>query len=100
MVPACCDKGSRLSFIAIEDRNDDRDVWEMGSTAIGIVQDIGVAAPDSAPVACIAAAIDDGANALAHRSEVDRDVRRIGDQRTARVENGAAEVEALLDVDR
>ena len=51
-------------------------------------------------VAAAAALADDGADALAHRAEVDRYVRRIGDQAAARVEQGAGEVEPLLDVHR
>ena len=97
--PARRDEGRRLGvFVAIEDRNDHRDVGQVRAAAIGIVEHIGVAAPDAAPVARSAARLDDRADALAHRAEVHRDVRRIGDQRALRVEDRAGEIEPLLDV--
>ena len=52
MVPARRDEGGRLGvFVAVEDRHDHRDVGQVRSAAIGIVEHIGVAAPDAAPVA-------------------------------------------------
>ena len=51
MVAARRDEGRRLGLVAVEDRHDHRDVGQMRAAAIGIVQHIGVAAPDAAPVA-------------------------------------------------
>ena len=44
--------------------------------------------------------VDDHLDGLAHRAQVDRDVRRVGDQAAVGVEDRAGEVEPLLDVDR
>ena len=41
---------------------------------------------------------DDRANRFAHRAQVHRHVRRIGDQRTLGIEQGAAEIQSFLDV--
>ena len=43
---------------------------------------------------------DDRLDRLAHRAEVNGHVRGVGDEVTIGIEHGAAEVEALLDVDR
>ena len=47
-----------------------------------------------------AAAVDDRLHALAHRAQVHRHVRRVGDQVALGVEQRAREIEPLLDVDR
>jgi hypothetical protein len=43
---------------------------------------------------------DDGLDALAHAAQVHRHVRRVGDQVAVGIEQRAAEVQPLLDVDR
>ena len=83
-----------------EDRHDDGDVRKMRATVVGGVQHIGVTALHAPAVGRISARADDGANALAHRAQMDRDVRSIGDQGTGGVEDGTGEVQPLLDVDR
>ncbi len=83
-----------------EHRHDDGDVGQMGAAVVRGVQHIDVAAPHAAPVGAAAARGDDRADALAHRPQVDRDVRGVGDQGAARVEDGARKVQPLLDVDR
>ena len=55
MVAARRDEGGGLGLLAIEDRHDDGDVGQMRAAAIGIVEHIGVAAADAAPVARAAA---------------------------------------------
>ena len=56
VVAARGDEGRRLGLLAVEDRDDDRDVGQMRAAAIGIVQHIGVAAPDAASVPSLARA--------------------------------------------
>ena len=99
MMPARRDEGRWLCVVAIEDRHDHRDVRQMRAAAIRIVEHIGVAAPDAAPVPRLAARLDDPADALAHRAQMHRDMRRVGDQRALGVEDRAGEIEPLLDVD-
>ena len=101
MVSARRDKGrGRLVAVIVEHRDDHRDVGQMGSAAIGVVEDICVAAPDAAPVRRLASRLDDRPDALAHRSQMHRDMRGVGDQRARRVEQGAGKIEPLLDIDR
>ena len=87
-------------FVAFhEHRHDDGDVGEVVRAAvIGGVERVGVAAPDTAAVAGTLA--QDRAHAFAHRAEVYRHVRGVGDQPTLAVEDRAREVEPLADVDR
>ena len=81
MVSSRRDERGGLTIIAIENRNDHRDIGQVGAAAIGIVEDIGVAAADAAPVPRAPARFDDGVDTLAHRAEVHGDMRRVGDQR-------------------
>ena len=76
------------------DRRHDGDVGQMRTAVIWIVQYIDIAA------AHLRIAVDDGADRLAHRTEVHRHVRRVGDQRAGCIEQRAAEIQALLDIDR
>ena len=99
VVAARRDKCGGPRLVAIEDRDDDGDVRQMRAAAVGVVQDIGVAAADAAPVRATPACFDDGADAFAHRAQVHRNVRRVGDQRSALIEHGAGKIEPLLDVD-
>ena len=99
MVAPGGDECRRLGFLGVEHRNNHSDVRQMGPATIGIIQHISIAGADSAAIAAIAARVDDPADALAHRAEVHRDVRRIGDQRALGVKYRAREVEPLLDVD-
>ena len=72
----------------------------MRPPAIGIVEDIGVAAPETAPVAPRSARLDHPSDTVAHAAEMHRDMRGIGDQRALGIEQRAGEIEAFLDVDR
>ena len=56
MMAARRDEGRGLGLVAVEDRHDHGDVGQVGAAAIGIVQHIGVAAADAAPVAGAATA--------------------------------------------
>ena len=66
MMAASGEISGGLGFVAVEDRDYDRYVREVRPTAIGIVQHVRVAAPDTAPVAPLPARLDDRADALAH----------------------------------
>ena len=97
--PRAATKAEGWSLVAIEDRDDHRDIGQMRAAAIGIVQDIGIPAPDAAPVPSLPARIDDSSDALAHRPEVHRNVRSVCDKSALVVKNRAGEVEPFLDVD-
>ena len=57
MVPARRDERRRLVLVAVEHRHDDRDVGQVRAAAIRVVEHIGIAAPDAAPVARAARAL-------------------------------------------
>ena len=80
--------------VVVEDRLDRRDVGEVGAAVVRGVHHVDVAGHHGRVVA------DRRLDRLAHRPEVHRHVGGVGDQVAARVEDGAAEVESLLDVDR
>jgi len=80
---------------ADEDRSNHGDVRQMSSAIVGRVARKHVALHHCGPVAR-----DDRRNAIAHRSEMHGHVRGIGDEVTVRVEDGAGEIEPLLDVHR
>ena len=67
----------------------------MRATVIGCVED-----KDIARLHTLAAFADDGLNALAHGAEMDRYVRRVGDQLAIGVEYRAGEIEPFLDIHR
>ena len=77
------------------DRRDDGDVGQVRAAVVRVVERVHVAALHRAGVAR-----DHGLDRLAHRAEVHRHVRRVGDQVAVGVEEGAREVEPLLDVHR
>ncbi len=67
----------------------------MRAAVIGIVEHEHIARPHGGAVFA-----DDGLDALAHRPEMHRHMRRVGDELALRVEQRAREVQPLLDVDR
>src|SRR5262245_5614228 len=67
----------------------------MRAAVVRVVQDINVARLYAARVPA-----DHRLNALAHRPQMHRHVRRVGDEIAFGVEEGAGEIEPLLDVDR
>ncbi|MNK60659.1 hypothetical protein D3C87_798010 [compost metagenome] len=77
-----------------EHGRDHRHVGQMRAAVVRVVQHVDVARPHGARIAR-----HDGADALAHGTQVHGHVRRVGDQMALRVEDGAAEIEPLLDVD-
>ena len=72
----------------------------MRAAAIGIVEHIGIAAPEAAAIAPRTASLDHPRDAVAHAAEMDGYMRSIGDQRARCIEQRAREIEPLLDVDR
>jgi hypothetical protein len=88
-------------FVAIDEhRHDHGDVGQVRAAAIGRVERIYVARQHAAPVGAVPTRLDHGADALAHRAEMDRDVRCIGDEVAVAIEQRAGEIEPLADVDR
>ena len=80
VVPACRHERRGVGFLGIENRDDDRDVGQMRSAAVRIVEHIGIAAAESATVPASGTRLDDAPDALAHRTEMHRNVRRVRDQ--------------------
>ena len=78
-----------------EHGGDHGDVGQVRAAVVGVVEHEDVARLHGPRVAA-----DDHLDALAHRAQVHRHVRGVGDQLARRVEDRAGEVEALLDVDR
>ncbi len=76
----------------VEDREDHRDVREMGPPAVGVVQDPGQPR--------FVALGEDRGHRRRHGPEVHRDVLRLHDHLALRVEEGGGGVAALLDVGR
>ena len=76
-------------------RCDDRDVGQVRAAVVGVVQHVDITALHGAGVLA-----DHGLDALAHAAQVHRHVRRVGDQVALGIEQRAAEIEPLLDVDR
>ncbi|GBD41956.1 hypothetical protein HRbin39_01343 [bacterium HR39] len=81
--------------VAAEDRHDHRHVGKMRAAVVGVVQAVGVARLHGA-----AARADHRAHRFAHGAEVHRHVGRVGDEEAVAVEDGAGEIEPLLDIDR
>ena len=79
----------------LEHRRDHRDIGQMRAAVVRGVQHVHVAGLDAPRVLP-----DHRLDRLAHRAEMHRHVRRVGDQVAAAVEDGAGEVEPLLDVHR
>ena len=78
----------------VEHRRDDRDVRQMRAAVERVVQRDHVARLQRG-----AAIVQHGAHAFAHRAEMHRHVRRVRHQEALGVEDGAGEVQPLLDVD-
>ena len=88
-----CVEEPRLARL-VKNGRDDGDVGQMGAAIVGRIQHEDIAGRH------IGVLIDDGAYARAHRTEMHRHVRRIGNEAARPVEHGAGEVETFLDVDR
>jgi len=88
-------RGARLVGVVVaqEHRGDDGDVRQMRAAVVGRVEHEHVARLHRARTP-----VDDRADTLAHRPQMHRHMRRIGDQVALRVEQRARKVETLLDV--
>ena len=80
---------------SLEDGRHHGHVRQMRTAVVRCVQHVGVAGAHAAVRRC-----DDALDRLAHRPEVHRHVRRVGDQAAVRGEQGARKIQPLLDVDR
>ena len=106
MVAAGCDKGVRCcGFGAVEHRHDHRHIGQMRAAPKGIVEDIGIAAQHTSAimglvVSIASARFDNALNAVAHRSKMDRNMRRIGNESAAGVKQSAGKIEPFLNVHR
>ena len=88
-------RGEEDQLALLEHRHHHRDVGQVRAAVVGIVQ-----RPHVAGLQAAAVELQDRAHRSAHGAQVDRHVRRVGDQRPLGVEHRAGEVEPLLDVDR
>jgi hypothetical protein len=94
MVAAAADIERRARMAVEEHRRDDGDIGQVRAAVVRVVEHEGVAG------AGLGMALDDAADRVAHRAQVHRHVRRIGDQRAVGIEQRARKIEPLLDVDR
>ena len=94
MVAAAGDIKPRLRAAGQVDRRHHRHVRQVGAAVVGVVEHIDIARLHGR-VAC-----DHSLDRLAHRAQVHRHVRRIGDQRALGVEQCTRKIQPLLDVDR
>ena len=83
----------QLAGAGVVKRRDHGNVGQVGAAAVGIVGNKDVARSDDG---VLGENLPDG---LAHRTEMDRDVRGVHDQVAAGREQGTTEVQPLLDVD-
>ena len=88
-----CDGGGGRAVV-VEHRRHHGDVRQVGATVVRVVDGDGLAGAERAP-----APPQHLLHGCAHRAEVHRHVRGVGDEVAGGVEEGAGEVEALLDVD-
>ena len=93
MMPPAGDKEQDRPLV--EHRRDHGDIGQMCAAIIGVVQDKAVALIDRALIVT-----DHRPHRLAHRTQMHRHMRRIGDQRARRIENCTGEIKPLLDIDR
>ena len=86
-------KNSSWPVRGVVQRRDHGNVGQVGAAAVGVVGDKDVAGPNGRVLG------EDLPDRLAHRPEMDRDVRGVDDQVAAGREQGTTEIEPLLDVD-
>ena len=95
VVPTAADIERGLGAVIDVHRRDHGDVRQMRAAVVRVVEH-----EDIAALHAVAVARNHRLDALAHRSQMHRHVRRVGDQLALAVEQGAAEIEPLLDVHR
>ena len=92
--PRAATKKAGSALAVDEHRHDHGDVRQVGAAGVGVVERERLAGRE------LRVARRDRPHAGAHRAQVHRHVRRVGDQAAVGVEQGAGEVEPLLDVHR
>ena len=92
--PRAATKKAGSGSPSAEHRHHHGDVRQVGAAGVGVVERERLAGREHR------VALADRPHAGAHRAQVHRHVRRVGDEAAARVEQGAGEVEPLLDVHR
>jgi hypothetical protein len=95
MVAARADVEQHALALLVERGRDDGDVGKVRAAVVRVVQHEHVARLDAPGVLA-----DHGLDRLAHRAQVHRHVRRVGDEVALGVEQRAREVQPLLDVHR
>ncbi len=95
VVAAARDVEQHLSAGGVEHRRHHGDVGQMRAAVVRRVQHVGIARAHLG-----SAQADDGLDRAVHGTEVDGQMRRVGDERALGIEHRAREVEPLLDVDR
>ena len=95
VMPARRHEEQNLGAAFGEHRGHHGDVGKMRAAVIGRVQH-----PHIAGLEIAADLAPHGLDAAVHRAEMHRDMRRVGDEPAVAIEDGAGEVEPLLDVDR
>ena len=96
MVPARAHIKRRGRVVRLQKhRRDDGHIGQVRAAVVGVVEHEHIARAHLAGVV-----LDHGADALAHRAQVHRHVRRVGDQVAVGVKQRAREIQPLLDVDR
>ena len=104
MMPPRRDVEGRRGAAFDENRHDDRDVGQMGAAVIRRVERVDIArlhaAPvDRPPVRTGTAALQDSADTVPHAAQMDRHMRRIGDQIAGGIEQRAGKIEPFANVD-
>ena len=93
VMAAAADEEQNLAAGGVKHRRNDRDIRQMRAAVERIVQ-----RHDVAGFQRRVAIVQHRAHTLPHRAEVHGHMRSIGDQSAFRIENGAGEIEAFLDV--
>ncbi len=101
MVAAGSDEGIGLvACVGIKHRHDHGDIGQVRSAAKGIIEHIGIAAPEPASIPCACPRFDHASDGVSHAAKMHRDMRRIGDQRACCIKQRAGKIQPFLDIDR
>src|SRR5579883_1915965 len=86
--------GMAIGVVSNEDRSDQRDIRQMCSAQIGIVEDDNIARLKRGK------SLDGGAHGGRHGPQMDRNMLGLGNQASLRIETGTGIVLALLNIGR
>ena len=95
MVPTRCDIEQDILAIIAKHRGDQGDVGQMRAAVIRIIEHINIASFHAADIVA-----HDRLNRFPHRSQMDRHMRRIGNQKAFLIKQRTGEIKTFLDVDR